>query len=37
MLEHYGVVNVSEKPLAGHGRQKWVSPMAREIELTAHF
>jgi predicted transcriptional regulator len=30
MLERYGVVKVSEKPLPGHGRQKWVRPMARE-------
>jgi predicted transcriptional regulator len=37
MLEHYGVVQVSEKPLPGHGRRKWVHPMAREIELTAHL
>ena len=37
MLEHYGIVKVSEKRLPGHGQQKWVRPMAREIELTAHF
>ena len=37
MLAHYGVVEVTEKPLPGHGRQKWVSPLAREIELTARL
>ena len=37
MLEYFGVVQVSEKPLPGHGRQKWVRPMAREIELTARL
>jgi predicted transcriptional regulator len=35
LLERLGVVQVTEKPLAGHGRQKWVAPVAREIRLTA--
>ena len=37
MLLHYGVVEVSETALPGHGRQKWVGPVAREIQLTAHL
>ena len=35
VLERLGVVQVSERPLPGHGRQKWVSPIAQEIRLTA--
>ena len=35
VLERFGVVDVTERPLPGHGRQKWVSPLAREIQLTA--
>ena len=35
LLERFGVVHVTERPLPGHGRQKWVSPVAREIELVA--
>jgi len=35
LLEGYGVVRVTEKPLRGHGRQKWVAPIARDIRLTA--
>lgn len=34
-LERYGVVEVTERSLPGHGRQKWVSPGGREIQLTA--
>jgi predicted transcriptional regulator len=34
-LERFGVVEVKEKPLPGHGRQKWVSPRGLEIQLTA--
>lgn len=34
-LERIGVVQVTEKPLPGDGRQKWVAPLAREIRLTA--
>jgi predicted transcriptional regulator len=37
LLERFGVVNVTERPLPGHGRQKWVSPIAREIQLTAQL
>jgi predicted transcriptional regulator len=37
VLERYGVVEVSEKPLPGHGRQKWVAPIGRDIQLTAHL
>lgn len=35
MLERFGVVHVTEKPLPGHGKQKWVTPLAGEIKLTA--
>jgi predicted transcriptional regulator len=35
ILERFGVIHVTEKPLPGHGRQKWVSPVADEIQLTA--
>ena len=35
LLERFGVVNVTEKPLPGHGRQKWVTPVATDIRLTA--
>ena len=35
LLENYGVVQVTVKPLPGHGTQKWVTPVAREIRLTA--
>jgi predicted transcriptional regulator len=35
VLEHFGVVQVTERPLPGHGRQKWISPLADEIQLTA--
>jgi predicted transcriptional regulator len=35
MLEHFGVVQVTEKPLPGHGKQKWVTPLAGEIKLIA--
>ena len=37
VLERFGVVDVSDRPLPGHGRQKWVSPLAREIQLTAQL
>ena len=37
LLERYGVVEVSERPLPGHGRHKWVGPVAREIRLTAQL
>ena len=35
VLERFGVVQVTEKPLPGHGRQKWITPLAGEIRLTA--
>jgi len=35
VLERFGVVQVTDKPLPGHGRQKWVTPLAGEIRLTA--
>jgi len=35
ILKHFGVIQVTERPLPGHGRQKWVSPLAGEIHLTA--
>lgn len=35
VLERFGVVQVTEKPLPGHGRQKWITPLADEIQLTA--
>lgn len=35
ILERFGVVQVTEKPLPGHGRQKWITPLAGEIHLTA--
>ena len=37
VLERFGVLQVTAKPLAGHGRQKWVQPVGREIQLTAHL
>ena len=37
LLEGCGVVQVTEKPLPGHGRMKWVSPVARDIRLTAQL
>jgi predicted transcriptional regulator len=35
LLERFGVIQVTEKLLPGHGRQKWVTPLAGEIHLTA--
>ena len=35
VLERFGVVQVTEKPLPGHGKQKWITPLAGEIRLTA--
>jgi predicted transcriptional regulator len=37
VLEHFGVLRVIEKPLPGHGRQKWIAPVARDIRLTAQL
>lgn len=35
ILERFGVIQVTEKVLPGHGKQKWVTPLADEIHLTA--
>jgi predicted transcriptional regulator len=35
ILQQFGVIRVTEKPLPGHGRQKWITPLADKIELTA--
>jgi predicted transcriptional regulator len=35
ILERFGVVRVTDKPLPGHGKQKWITPLAGEIRLTA--
>ena len=35
LLERFGVIQVTQKTLPGHGRQKWISPVARSIRLTA--
>jgi hypothetical protein len=35
LLEQFGVLQVTEKPLPGHGKQKWITPVAGEIQLTA--
>ncbi|MEX2263228.1 MAG: ArsR family transcriptional regulator [Bryobacteraceae bacterium] len=37
VLERFGVVEVTEKPLPGHGRQKWVMPVAHNVQLTAQL
>lgn len=37
LLESYGIVQVSEKVLPGHGRQKWVAPIGHQIRLTARI
>jgi predicted transcriptional regulator len=37
LLESFGVLRVIEKPLPGHGRQKWIEPVARDIRLTAQL
>ena len=37
VLERFGVLQVTEKPHAGHGRQKWIQPVGRDIQLTAHI
>jgi predicted transcriptional regulator len=37
ILERFGVVQVTEKPLPGHGKQKWITPVAREIQLIAQL
>jgi len=35
LLEQHGVLHVTEKPLPGHGRQKWITPVAQNIQLIA--
>jgi predicted transcriptional regulator len=35
VLERFGVIQVTGRPLPGHGRQKWITPLAGEIHLTA--
>ena len=35
VLERFGVVEVTEIALPGHGMQKWITPLADEIRLTA--
>ena len=35
VLERFGVVGVMKKALPGHGMQKWITPLADEIRLTA--
>jgi len=37
LLERVGVVQVTLKTLPGHGKQKWISPVARSIQLTAEL
>ena len=37
VLERFGVLQVDERPLPGHGKQKWITTVARDIQLTAHF
>ena len=37
VLERFGVLQVTEKPLPGHGRQKWIAPVARDIQLIAEL
>jgi predicted transcriptional regulator len=37
ILERFGVLLVTERPLPGHGKQKWITPIAREIQLIAQL
>jgi predicted transcriptional regulator len=37
LLERAGVIRVTLKTLPGHGKQKWISPVARSIQLTAEL
>ena len=37
ILERFGVLLVAEKPLPGHGKQKWIMPVARNIRLIAQI
>ncbi len=36
-LERFGVVQVTERVFPGHGRQKWITPVAHDIRLTAQL
>ncbi len=36
-LSRFGVLTVEDRPLAGHGRQKWVKASASSIRLVAEF
>jgi predicted transcriptional regulator len=36
-LERAGVLRVTEKSLSGHGRRKWIAPVARDLHLTAQL
>jgi len=36
-LERVGVLRVTEKPLPGHGKHKWIASVARDIHLTAQL
>ena len=35
LLERFGVIQVTERTLPGHGKQKWITPLAGQIRLTA--
>jgi len=37
LLERFGVVRIAEKPLPGHGKQKWITPIARHIRLAVQL
>ena len=37
ILERFGVLRITEKPLPGHGKQKWVTPIAHSIRLIAQL
>jgi predicted transcriptional regulator len=37
ILERFGVLRVTEKPLPGHGKQKWITPVAHQIQLIAQL
>lgn len=37
ILQSFGIVHVTEKALPGYGIQKWITPLAREIHLTAQL
>jgi predicted transcriptional regulator len=37
LLQSYGVLEVTEKLQPGHGRQKWITSVASDLQLFAHF